>query len=62
MRVDGKTLIFAFGDPDKVMLRHNGKVVHEFSCGPQKGYRVAVEYDEAPAGSELAGYIRVLEF
>ncbi len=62
MRVDGKTLIFAFGDPDKVMLRHNGKVVHEFSCGPQKAYRVAVEYDEAPAGSEVAGYIRVLEF
>ena len=60
--VNGRTLVFAFGDPDQVMLRHNGKVVHEFTCGPQKPYKVAVEYDEAPAGSELAGYIRLLEF
>ena len=62
MRSGDRTLIFGFDDPDKVMLKHNGTIVHEFTCGPQKPYRVAVEYEEASAESGLAGWIRLLEF
>lgn len=62
MRAGDRTLVFGFDDPDKVMLRHNGKVVHEFTCGPQKPYKVSLEYDEAPAESGVFGWIRLLEF
>jgi hypothetical protein len=58
----GRVLVFGFDDPDKVMLRHNGQIVHEFSCGPQKAYRVALEYDEASPESGVLGWIRLLEF
>jgi tetratricopeptide (TPR) repeat protein len=62
MNSAGKVLVFGFDDPDKVMLRHNGKIVHEFSCGPQKAYRVALEYNEAAPESGVLGWIRLLEF
>jgi hypothetical protein len=62
MNSAGKVLAFGFDDPDKVMLRHNGQIVHEFTCGPQKAYRVALEYDKASPESGVLGWIRLLEF
>ena len=38
------------------------KVVHEFICGPQKPYRVVVEYEQAASESGVLGWIRILEF
>jgi tetratricopeptide (TPR) repeat protein len=62
MRSGERTLVFGFDDPEKVMLRHNGRIVHEFTCGPQKPYRVAVEFEKARPEAGIVGWIRLLEF
>jgi tetratricopeptide (TPR) repeat protein len=60
----GKTaMIFEIPDPDRVLITHSGEMKHEFACGVQKPYKVAVDYavlEDAKPG--VAGIVRGLEF
>jgi hypothetical protein len=60
----GKTaMIFEIPDPDRVLITHSDEMKHEFACGVQKPYKVAVDYavlQDAKPG--VAGIVRGLEF
>ena len=60
----GKTaMIFEIPDPDRVLITHSGEMKHEFACGAQSSYHVAVDYalvEDAKRG--VAGIVRGLEF
>jgi Flp pilus assembly protein TadD len=60
----GKTaMIFEIPDPDRVLITHSGELKHEFLCGAQSLYHVAVDYAVLPdAKKGLAGIVRGLEF
>ena len=61
--VDKKVMVFEIPDPDRVVIKHSGEIKHDFACGAQKGYRVAVDYAMLPdkeAGT--VGIVRALEF
>jgi len=63
VRVDGKTMIFEIPDPDRVMIKHAGELKHDFSCGAQGGYKIAVDYAMLPdAKTGSVGIVRGLEF
>lgn len=54
---------FDLPDPDRVTIRHSSEAAHDFACGPQGNYKIAVEYLAKPdAGNGTAGIARVLEF
>jgi hypothetical protein len=45
----GKTaMVFEIPDPDSVLIKHSGEMQHDFACGPQKAYHVAVDYAVKP--------------
>jgi tetratricopeptide (TPR) repeat protein len=50
----GAPLVLTVPDPSRVQIRHAGGVEFEFTCGPQQGRRVLVEYT-------AAGVLRGLE-
>lgn len=57
------TMIFEIPDPERVVIKHSGEMKHDFACGPQKPYRVAVDYAVLPdPKSGSAGIVRSLEF
>jgi tetratricopeptide (TPR) repeat protein len=61
--VNGKLMIFEIPDPERVVIKHSGEEKHDFACGAQKPYKVAVDYAILPdktAGT--AGIVRALEF
>jgi tetratricopeptide (TPR) repeat protein len=60
----GRTpMIFEIPDPDRVLIKHSGESKHDFACGPQKPYKVVVDYAILPdAKRRTAGIIRDLEF
>jgi Flp pilus assembly protein TadD len=60
----GKTsMIFEIPDPDRVLITHSGEMKHEFACGAQSSYHVAVDYAVLPdAKAGIAGIVRGLEF
>ena len=61
--VEKTVMVFEIPDPDRVVIKHSGEIKHDFACGPQKGYRVAVDYAVLPdkeAGT--VGIVRALEF
>ena len=61
--VDGKELVLGIPDPSRVLIKHSGGDKVDFECGPQKGYKVAVEYapKENPA-EKTVGVVKSLEF
>lgn len=63
VQVDKTTLIFEIPDPDRVVIKHEGEMKHDFACGQQKGYKVTVDYAALPdAKTGSAGIVRGLEF
>lgn len=60
----GKTaMIFEIPDPDRVLIKHSDEMKHEFACGAQGSYKVAVDYAVLPdAKRGVAGVVRGLEF
>jgi len=60
----GKTaMVFEIPDPDSVLIKHSGEMQHDFACGPQKAYHVAVDYAVKPdAKKGTAGIVRELDF
>jgi hypothetical protein len=63
VQVGQKVLTFDMPSPDRILLKHNNDVAFDFSCGPQKPVRVAIEYVPAEKGTgDVAGSIRKLEF
>lgn len=60
----GKTaMVFEIPDPERVQIKHTGESKHDFVCGSQRGYKVAVDYAIAPDAKQgTAGIVRGLEF
>ena len=57
-----KTLTFDMPRPDEIQLKHSGQTTFDFTCGPQKPFRVAVEYVPTAKGAATAGELKLLEF
>jgi len=63
VQVEKVTMIFEIPDPERVVIKHSGEVKHDFACGSQKGYKVAVDYAALPdAKTGSLGIVRGLEF
>ena len=61
--VGQKTMVFEIRDPNQVVIKHSGEVHHDFTCGPQKPFHVAIEYaPSSDAKTATAGVIRSMEF
>ncbi len=56
-------MVFEIPNPDNVLIKHSGEMQHDFACGPQKAYHVAVDYAVKPdAKKGTAGIVRELDF
>ncbi|HYP12692.1 MAG TPA: tetratricopeptide repeat protein, partial [Bryobacteraceae bacterium] len=63
VKVGSTTMKFEVDDPERVRLRHQGKMTFDFNCGAQKPFRVGVDYVATkPARSGVDGTLRGLEF
>lgn len=63
VQVEKAMMIFEIPDPERVVIKHSGELKHDFACGAQKGYKVAVDYAALPdAKNGSAGIVRGLEF
>jgi Tfp pilus assembly protein PilF len=61
--VDKKPMIFEIPDPDRVIIKHSDELKHDFACGPQKPFKVVVDYAVLPnPKTGTAGIARALEF
>ncbi len=61
--VDKAPMIFLIPDPERVLIKHSDESKHDFACGPQKPYKVSIDYAMLPdAKGGTAGIIRGLEF
>ena len=60
----GKTrMVFEIPDPSSVLIKHSGEAHHDFNCGVQKPFPVAVDYAVKPdAKKGTAGIVRELDF
>lgn len=60
----GKTrMLFEIPDPTSVIIKHSGEEHHDFTCGVQKPFPVAVDYAVKPdARKGTAGIVRKLDF
>lgn len=60
----GKTaMVFEIPDPDRVQITHTGESKHDFACGAQRGYKIAVDYAVAADEKKgIAGIVRGLAF
>jgi tetratricopeptide (TPR) repeat protein len=56
-------MIFEIPDPSNVLIKHSGEAHHDFTCGVQKPFPVAVDYAVKPdAKKGSAGIVRELDF
>jgi hypothetical protein len=56
-------MVFEIPDPDSVLIKHSGEMQHDFACGLQKAYHVALDYAVKPdAKKGTAGIVRELDF
>ena len=61
--VDNKLVILEIPDPSLVQIKHSGETTHDFVCGPQKAYKISVDYAAVPDPKKgTAGIVRALEF
>jgi len=61
--VGQKVMVFEITDPSRVNIKHSGEAQHDFTCGPQKPFHVAIEYaPSANPRAATAGVIHSLEF
>jgi hypothetical protein len=60
----GRTaVVFEIPDPSKVLITHSGEAHHDFTCGAQKPFPVAVDYAVKPDPKKgTAGIVRGLDF
>ena len=61
--VGSRKMAFEIPDPTYVLIKHRDEEHHDFTCGLQKPYRMAIDYavkPDAKAGTE--GIVRGLEF
>jgi tetratricopeptide (TPR) repeat protein len=56
-------MVFEIPDPSNVLIKHSGEAHHDFTCGVQKPFPVAVDYAVKPdAKKGTAGIVRELDF
>lgn len=61
--VAGSAMVFEIPDPTNVLIKHSNEAHHDFACGAQKPFRVAVDYAVKPdAKKGTAGIVRELDF
>jgi tetratricopeptide (TPR) repeat protein len=57
------TMVFEIPDPGSVLIKHSGEAHHDFTCGPQSPFPVAVDYAVQPDPKKgTAGIVRELDF
>jgi tetratricopeptide (TPR) repeat protein len=57
------TMVFEILDPSSVLIKHSGEAHHDFTCGPQQPFPVAVDYAVKPDPKKgTAGIVRELDF
>jgi tetratricopeptide (TPR) repeat protein len=57
------SMVFEIPDPSNVLIKHSGEAHHDFTCGVQKPFPVAVDYAVKPdAKKGTAGIVRELDF
>jgi tetratricopeptide (TPR) repeat protein len=63
VQVGSRTMVFEIPDPTSVLIKHPGESHHDFACGIQKPFPVAIDYAEkADAKKGTAGIVRELDF
>jgi tetratricopeptide (TPR) repeat protein len=63
IRVSGAAMEFEIPDPTNVLIKHSGEAHHDFVCGPQQPFHVAVDYAVKPDTKKgTAGIVRELDF
>jgi hypothetical protein len=63
MRVGQTKMVFEIPDPSNVLIKHSGEAHHDFTCGVQKSFPVAVDYAVKPDPKKgTAGIVRELDF
>jgi len=56
-------MVFEIPDPSNVLIKHSGESHHDFTCGAQKAFPVAVDYAVKPDSKKgTAGIVRELDF
>jgi tetratricopeptide (TPR) repeat protein len=56
-------MVFEIPDPSNVLIQHSGEAHHDFTCGVQKPFPVAVDYAVKPDPKKgTAGIVRELDF
>jgi tetratricopeptide (TPR) repeat protein len=58
----GKLKTFVIPDPELIQIRHGSSVTFDFSCGPQDGYSVAIDYRKPQKDEDADGIVQVLAF
>jgi tetratricopeptide (TPR) repeat protein len=57
------SMVFEIPDPSAVLIKHSGEAHHDFTCGAQKPFRVAVDFAVKPDPKKgTAGIVRELDF
>ena len=57
------SMVFEIPDPSNVLIKHSGEAHHDFTCGVQKPFPVAVDYAVKPDPKKgTAGIVRELDF
>jgi tetratricopeptide (TPR) repeat protein len=60
--IGGKVKTFVIPDPEQIQIHHGGSVTFDFTCGPQDGYSVAIDYRKAQKEEDADGVVQVLDF
>ncbi len=59
----GSAIVFEIADPSSVLIKHSGEAHHDFTCGAQKPFPIAVDYAVKPDPKKgTAGIVRELDF
>ena len=57
------TMVFEIPDPTTVLIKHSNEVHHDFTCGVQKPFPMAVDYAVRPDPKKgTAGIVREMDF
>jgi tetratricopeptide (TPR) repeat protein len=63
VRVGQTAMVFEIPDPTNVLIKHSGEVQHDFACGVQKPFHVAIDYAvKSDPKRGTAGIVRELDF
>ena len=63
VRVGQTAMVFEIPDPTNVLIKHSGEAQHDFTCGPQKPFHVAIDYAvKSDPKKGTAGIVREVDF